>query len=69
MNRRPGSVVDPTTDVDYIFQNAFGIPKILDTTPSTAQGQLEKHGDSGFDGSNLFLNLNGTTYKISLTAV
>ncbi len=54
---------------NFIFQNAFGIPIELDAAPTTAGGQLPLHGDSGFFGTNLYINLQGTVYRFSGTAV
>ena len=51
-----------------ITEEALANPTISTSTPTTANG-LVKENEFFFDGSNLFISLKGTTYKISLTAV
>lgn len=51
-----------------LLDGALGNPQILSSAPTTAAGQL-KENNFGFDGTNLFITLVGTTYRISLTAV
>ena len=59
---------DQTLFLNGLIDNVLGNPIILDSTPTTASAQL-KENNFGFDGSNLFITLQGTTYKITLTAV
>ena len=69
MRSNPTSEATPGSDVDYIFQNAWGIPDELDEAPTTANNILRYHGDSGRYGTDLYINLNGTTYKFTGVAV
>lgn len=51
-----------------LLDGALGNPQILDSAPTTAGGKL-KENNFGFDGTNLYITLQGTTYRINLTAV
>jgi len=65
----PGEI---TADQEKFYQglmdSALGNPQVMTTSPTTANGLL-KENNLGFDGTNLFLTIEGTTYRISLTAV
>lgn len=54
--------------MNSLMDSILGNPQILDVAPTTAAGQL-KENNFGFDGTNLFITLVGTTYKIALVAV
>ena len=56
--------------ITAIFDGAFGSPIALQSDPTTAGSQLAKN-KIGFNTttSKLFINLNGTTYSIAITAV
>lgn len=69
MKRRPGSDAKSSDDAGYIFENAFGKPLPLDAAPTTTGGQLPLNGDAGFHSTNLYINLGGTVYRFSGTAV
>ena len=51
----------------HVLENGLGKPQTLDAAPTTAGNQLPKHGDSGWFGTDLFINLNGNIYSIQLT--
>jgi hypothetical protein len=53
----------------HIFDNGLGVPITLDSAPTTSSDQLKDDYRMGFDGSNLYIRINKTTYKITLTAV
>lgn len=55
--------------IQRIITGALGVPIQLDAAPTTAGGQLPKANDFGYYGTNLYINLGGTTYSIALTAV
>lgn len=59
---------DEVVFYNTLLDTTLGNPIILDSTPTTANGLL-KENNLGFDGSNLFITLQGTTFKLSLTAV
>jgi len=65
MKRRPGSVLSPTSDTDYIFQNAQGLPIELSEEPTTEGNQLPNNGDEGFFGGSYYKNYFGTVYKFT----
>ena len=69
MKRRPGSTSNSDEDAGYIFENAFGKPIELDAAPTTAGGELPKNGDSGWFGTNLYVNLGGSVYRFAGTLV
>lgn len=54
--------------INNIMDSALGTPIILDSSPTTAGAEL-KENNIGFDGTNLFITIQSTTYRISLTAV
>jgi len=51
-----------------LMDGVLGNPQIMTTSPTTANGLL-KENNLGFDGTNLFLTIQGTTYRIALTSV
>lgn len=53
-----------------LFDSLFGSPIALTSDPTTTGGELAVN-EVGFNPttSKFFLNLNGTTYSISMTAV
>ena len=64
-----GNDSEPTSATQRIIQGALDIPFELDAAPTTSEGQLAKHGDIGYFGTNLYLRLGATTYRVALTAV
>lgn len=52
----------------WVYEQAIGKPLLLDASPTSSGGELSE-GSLGFDGTNLFITISGTTYKITLTAV
>ena len=54
---------------NYVLENGFGIPVALSSAPTTTGNQLPRHGDAGYHSTNLYVNLGGTTYRLSMTAV
>lgn len=66
MIEKPGAKSDP--EIQWIYENAIGKPLILDAAPTTNGGELPE-GSLGFDGTNLFITISGTTHRINLTAV
>lgn len=65
----PGNI-SPDQEVFYktLMDESLGNPIILDAAPTTADEKL-KENNIGFYGSNLYITLVGTTYRIALTAV
>lgn len=63
-----GISADERIFFNSLLDGALGNPQIMDTSPTSANGLL-KENNFGFDGSNLFITLQGTTYRIALTAV
>ena len=63
-----GISADQRIFYNSLTDSILGNPQIMDTSPTTSNGLL-KENNFGFDGTNLFLTLEGTTYRISLTAV
>lgn len=51
-----------------IMDSVLGNPIILDSAPTTAGGQI-KENNLGFDGTNLFITIQGTCYRINLVQV
>lgn len=71
MDRKPipqGTKPDMENMLNSIMDGSLGVPIYLSSAPTTAKKDL-KENQIGFDGSNLFITLQGTTYKLSLTAV
>lgn len=64
-----GEDTNPESPIQKIIAGAFGIPIELDAAPTTAGGELPKHGDTGFYGTDLYINLGGSTYKYTGTLV
>ncbi len=54
--------------LQYIFDEALGSPIVLDAAPTTAGGELETN-QIGYYSNNLYINIQGTLYRIALTAV
>lgn len=63
-----GVNVETENLLNNIIDSSIGIPIILDSAPTTAGAQL-KENNLGFDGTNLFITLVGSTYKIALVLV
>ena len=51
-----------------IVQEAMGVPLILDSAPTTANGLLPE-GRWGLNGSSLYITIAGTTYEWALVGV
>jgi len=65
----PGEIkADQANFFNGLMDGVLGNPQVMTTSPTTANALL-KENNFGFDGTNLFLTLEGTTYRISLTAV
>lgn len=66
--------IPPSVDVEtqqilnYIMDGATPLPIILTSAPTTAGAEL-KEGQVGQFGTNLYQTINGTTYRMPLTAV
>lgn len=58
----------PDSPIKKIIDGALGVPIVLSSSPTTTGGQLASN-EIGFDGTNLFITINGNTYRISLTLV
>jgi len=54
--------------LNNLMDSVLGNPIIMDSAPTTTGAEL-KENNIGFDGTNLFITIEGTTYRISLTAV
>lgn len=54
--------------LDSVFDEASGVPIILDSAPTTNGGEL-KEGERGFYNNEMYETINGITYKHSLTQV
>jgi hypothetical protein len=52
----------------HVFNNALGNVIILESAPTTAGGQLNPN-EIGYYSTTLYINIDGTTYSIALTAV
>ena len=63
-----GEEAKSDSSIRKIVDLALAIPTISSDTPTTANG-LVAENELFFDGTNLFITLAGTTYRISLTAV
>jgi len=63
---KPGT--KPDEFQSWVYEQALGKPLILDASPTTTGGQLPE-SSLGYDGTNLFITISGTTYRINLTAV
>lgn len=59
----------PDSPIQKIINGALDIPFELSDAPNTAGNELPTHGDVGYHGSFLYINLGGTTYKLNITAV
>lgn len=59
----------PDSFANFVILNALNIPLALDAAPTTVGNQLPSNGDCGFYSTNLYINLNGTVYRLSMTAV
>lgn len=53
---------------EYLMDEAPGRPITLQAAPTTAGGEL-KENQRGIFGSDLYMNINGTTYRFSGTPV
>lgn len=63
-----GIKADQQFFLNNLMDGILGNPQILDSSPTTAGEQLSENS-LGFDGTNLFITLQGTTYKLALVAV
>ena len=59
---------NPSSTLNKIVQLAMGVPLILDSAPTTANGLLPE-GRWGINGTNLYLTTGGSTYSWALTLV
>ena len=65
----PGDIsADQEVFYKSLLDSALGNPIILEAAPTTADGKL-KENQLGFYGTNLYITLNGTTYKFTGVAV
>lgn len=62
------SKATPDSFEKQVIQEALGNPLELNREPTTSNGDL-KGFQIGFYSGNLYINIFGTTYKISLTQV
>ena len=58
----------PNSAISKIVDGAANVPIELESAPTTTGGQLAE-GISGYFGTNLYVTLGGTTYRIAMTAV
>ena len=64
-----GDSAKPDSFENHVLRNALGPVLVLVAAPTSAGNQLPNHGDIGAFGTNLYLNVSGTTYRITMTAV
>lgn len=69
MKRPGGAQYAPDSFEAHVLEEGFGIPLELSEAPTTSGGQLPRHGDSGYYGTNFYINLGGNTYRLSMTLV
>lgn len=69
MRRPAGIQLEQDSVEEHIIEEGFGIPIELGAAPTTSGGELPKHGDAGWFGTNLYLNLGGNVYRFSGTLV
>lgn len=54
--------------LNNMMDSSLGNPIVLSSAPTTSGGEL-KENNVGFYSGNLYITVEGTTYRISLTAV
>jgi hypothetical protein len=54
--------------LNYICDEALGNPTLLSAAPTTAGAELRPN-QSGYYSNALYININGTTFSITLTPV
>ena len=59
----------PDSPIRRVVEQAMPAPTQLSSAPTTAGGQLQHHGDWGHVGDDIYINLSGTVYKFTGTAV
>lgn len=58
----------PNSPISKIIEGAANVPIALDAAPTTTIGQLAE-GIFGYFGTDLYVTLGGTTYRIAMVAV
>ena len=64
-----GKDAEPDSPLQQIIDEAWGIPRTLDTVPTVANDVLKNHGDAGVRSNTLYFRVQGTIYSIALTVV
>ena len=67
--RLSGDDAKADSPINFIFDNALGVPIELTAAPTTIGNELPSNSDFGFFGNDLYINLNGTTVKFTGAAV
>lgn len=69
MIRKSGMEVASDGFEQHVYDNAMQITSELGAAPTTVGGELPKHGDSGFFGTDFYINFSGTVRRIPFTNV
>jgi len=64
-----GEDAKPNSPIQKIINGTLGLPLELSSAPTTTGGELPNHGDNGWYLTNFYINLGGTVYRLSMTAV